>query len=422
MPVHGYRLVVGGSLKKSNASGGAVTMWKFQCVATKVGLRAGLLWVGLCFVPGCQDSSVPATGGPPVELAPLTISGGDGTAEQKNTLSVDFQPPEQRRNALEAGDTAPALSISRWLKGDALQLQAGETVYVVEFWATWCGPCLMSMPHIAELQTKYGDKVQIVGVTDEEPQVVEEFLKKMAPGGQQTWEQLLTYRLALDANGGTNAAWMQAAGQQGIPCAFIVGRQGKVEWIGHPMTIDKPLQQVVDGTWDIQRGKRESVLRESVNEALTQGNFQRALNLADELLQLDAAESGAQTIRIMALFALGRSDEANAAVAAVIEREQEDAAVLNQLAWLLATGIEKGDVDLQQALRAAERAVELDGGRDANSLDTLARVHFRLEQYEQAISRQRQAIEQAPEGQREAYESVLKEYEAKSAAVPPGQQ
>jgi tetratricopeptide (TPR) repeat protein len=280
----------------------------------------------------------------------------------------------------------------------------------------------MSMPHIAELQTKYGDKVQIVGVTDEEPQVVEEFLKKMAPGGQQTWEQLLTYRLALDANGGTNAAWMQAAGQQGIPCAFIVGRQGKVEWIGHPMTIDKPLQQVVDGTWDIQRGKRESVLRESVNEALTQGNFQRALNLADELLQLDAAESGAQTIRIMALFALGRSDEANAAVAAVIEREQEDAAVLNQLAWLLATGIEKGDVDLQQALRAAERAVELDGGRDANSLDTLARVHFRLEQYEQAISRQRQAIEQAPEGQREAYESVLKEYEAKSAAVPPGQQ
>jgi tetratricopeptide (TPR) repeat protein len=79
-------------------------------------------------------------------------------------------------------------------------------------------------------------------------------------------------------------------------------------------------------------------------------------------------------------------------------------------------------VDLQQALRAAERAVELDGGRDANSLDTLARVHFRLGQYEQAISRQRQAIEQAPEGQREAYESVLKEYEAKSAGVPLGQQ
>jgi hypothetical protein len=49
-------------------------------------------------------------------------------------------------------------------------------------------------------------------------------------------------------------------------------------------------------------------------------------------------------------------------------------------------------------------------------------VHFRLGQYEQAISRQRQAIEQAPEGQREAYESVLKEYEAKSVGVPLGQQ
>ena len=43
---------------------------------------------------------------------------------------------------------------------------------------------------------------------------------------------------------------MQAAGQNGIPTAFLVGKTGLIEWIGHPMTMDKPLAQVVAGDWD----------------------------------------------------------------------------------------------------------------------------------------------------------------------------
>jgi len=64
---------------------------------------------------------------------------------------------------------AAALKISDWVKGKPVDLAAGKgkQVYVIEFWATWCGPCRTSIPHLTELQKKFKDKgVTFVGVSD----------------------------------------------------------------------------------------------------------------------------------------------------------------------------------------------------------------------------------------------------------------
>lgn len=267
----------------------------------------------------------------------------------------------------------------------------------------------MSMPHLAELQTRYGDKVKFVGVTDEEPELVEKFLQKPAQGGQQTWGQLLTYRIAVDDAGKTSSAWLQAAGQDVIPCAFIVGRQGKVEWIGHPLAIDRPLQQVVDGTWDIAKGKREEELRQAANEAISNGNFRRLLAVAE---QMDLEDVEAASLRMLALFQLKRAAEGNEVAAQLLQKLQNDADGLNSVAWTLVAEVPEGLADLQLARKAAERAVELDGGRDANSLDTLARVHFRLGDVNRAQELQRQALELADESRKAGFEGVLREYES----------
>ena len=47
--------------------------------------------------------------------------------------------------------------------------------------------------------------------------------------------------------------WMEPAGQTGIPAAFIIDREGRVAWIGHPMEMDEPLAEVMAGTWDIKK-------------------------------------------------------------------------------------------------------------------------------------------------------------------------
>jgi thiol-disulfide isomerase/thioredoxin len=166
---------------------------------------------------------------------------------------------------LTVGSDAPPLNIEHWVqdgngKFKAVTKFAAGKVYVVEFWATWCPPCVASMPHLAELQANYATKgVQVVSISDEDLSTVERFLARTVPPAKdaepeakkQTYRELTSaYCLTTDPDGSSSTDYMQAAGIGGIPTAFIVGKDSKIEWIGHPMEIDQPLAAVVDDKWD----------------------------------------------------------------------------------------------------------------------------------------------------------------------------
>src|SRR5690349_23954639 len=75
---------------------------------------------------------------------------------------------------LTVGSQAPELNVEHWLSkgpGDAQPVTRFEEgkVYVVEFWATWCGPCIQSIPHLTQLQNEYKDKgATVIGVASSE--------------------------------------------------------------------------------------------------------------------------------------------------------------------------------------------------------------------------------------------------------------
>src|SRR6185503_14458294 len=126
------------------------------------------------------------------------------------------QSAEPTDSTLKVGDAAPKLQVSKWVQGDPVKSFQSGKAYIVEFWATWCGPCRVSIPHLNEIHTKYKDKGLIVIGQDcweRNPDDVPKFVKKM---GDQ-----MTYRVALDDLTGSEKGkmaetWMNAAGQNGI--------------------------------------------------------------------------------------------------------------------------------------------------------------------------------------------------------------
>ena len=73
-------------------------------------------------------------------------------------------------DAANIGSKAPKLQIEHWVKGKPVDLAMADEkkIHILEFWATWCGPCRDSIPHLTKLQEKYkGKGVTVIGITDE---------------------------------------------------------------------------------------------------------------------------------------------------------------------------------------------------------------------------------------------------------------
>ena len=127
-------------------------------------------------------------------------------------------------------------------------------VYVVEFWATWCGPCVVMMPHLGDIQEELGPKgVTVIGFTAKDPNNTPEQVAKFV----EKRGDKLGYTIAFADDRETYDAYMKAAGQDGIPCSFVIGKDGKIAYIGHPLFLDEVLPKVLAGTWDAAKGTAE---------------------------------------------------------------------------------------------------------------------------------------------------------------------
>jgi thiol-disulfide isomerase/thioredoxin len=285
--------------------------------------------------------------------------------------------------ALNVGDKAPALSIEKFVRGDSVTGFEKGKVYVVEFWATWCGPCIRGMPHLTKLQKEYKDKgVTIIGVTSEDPNNSLADVEKMA----SEKKDVMAYTVAWDKGRETNKAYMDAAMQSGIPTAFIVDQTGTLAWVGHPMEMDKPLEEVVAGKWDIAKAKADFAKELVIAEAqMVPSNIKKAIRKND--------------------FAAVKKLAADGLAGPLNEEPQ----FLNGIAWTIVDPAMKVDFAknkdvLELAIKAAEKANALTKNSDPMILDTYATALFAGGDKAKAIEVQTRALKAVSENKELAAE------------------
>ncbi|MBP3955100.1 TlpA family protein disulfide reductase [Gemmata sp. G18] len=295
--------------------------------------------------------------------------------------AADEPKPADTQPTLKVGDAPPPLKATKWLAGSEVKAFESGKVYVVEFWATWCGPCVVMMPHLGDIQEELAGKVTVIGFTAKDasntPERVSEFVKKRG--------NKLGYTIAYADDRETYDAYMKASGQNGIPCSFVIGKDGKIAYIGHPLFLDEVLPKVLAGTWDAAKGAPEL----EAADKLWDETYSALMKPGDPAAQLKqweefsakwprlAADPYMTSARLKLLVAAKRFAEAQKLAETVVTKaaKRNDVAALGTVADAVSADAAAGQADLAAVgVKAAESALAIDG-ETATALIRVIKAH-----------------------------------------------
>jgi hypothetical protein len=313
-----------------------------------------------------------------------------------------------QRRGLELSDAAPGLDIEQWAFGNEVAINVGS-VYIVAFFETTGGQNEIMLDNLAALMKEHGWRgLTILAISPEEPDVVQDFVRRN--------RDELNFTLAVDRRNSTHRAWVNAADSGGAPVIFLVGKQGKLQYIGRETDerFAEVFPLVMEGRYDAKLYQRVQPRLDAVENARRMRNFRMALRMFDEIIELDPLVFANQAMEKfeMMLVDMDQKEEAYAYARQFIENYSGDANALARMAEKIATDpvIPDDKRDMELAMTAAERAAQAANPEEPQAYAIQALVHFHAGRIDEAVRLQRKAFFVAQPSIKPEFRRVLDSY------------
>jgi hypothetical protein len=286
----------------------------------------------------------------------------------------------------------------------------------------------MSIPHLTELAKKFSGKVTFSGVSVYEHVPDATALVKKVGDFVTGMGDKMVYNVCVDDVAGTmGKTWMEAAGQGGIPTAFVVNGDGIVAWIGHPMGgLEESLDQMMAGKFDLAKSKKDFMaaaeqtrkqteLNKAIgaaNQDYAAGKKKEAIAALDKLAE--ANPDMRQRIQMIAIGYLIVDDYAAAAkrVEAFTRNAKPDSAmIIAQLGMgfvmnpKLATDKKASDL----GIKLLDQSNSLTKSANLPILNMLATAHWQRKEVSAAIECQQKVVDLLPTSEYKGNADIAKQ-------------
>jgi thiol-disulfide isomerase/thioredoxin len=141
--------------------------------------------------------------------------------------------------SIKVNQKSPEIFVTDWIRNTPKDKILKDKYIVLEFWATWCGPCIEAVPHLNDLQAKFNrDDLYFISMTDEKIDRVERLLKKVNFKSIVVSDQTKKTHIAY-GNGVT--------GLEAYPFTVLIDKSNTIKWIGSPKQLnDKVLEDFLN--------------------------------------------------------------------------------------------------------------------------------------------------------------------------------